>query len=130
MRSKRHAPRSVADHVLGNPVGRIRLLDVVETPVLGHSAELDGNAIGRRLVTDVIEDDFRAPASIQHDACPVRRAGGGGQPEWAPATRRHRDTGGSVSRSADGQAARRGNPPELTGPLLPAPDTHRAGWTQ
>ena len=67
VRSQNDAARGVDDHVgrgfvLGGGLG-----NVDQTAVLGHSAELDRDAIGRRLLADIVEDDLGALAAVEDD---------------------------------------------------------------
>ena len=45
--------------------------DVDQVAALGHPAELDGDAVGRGLVADIVEDHLRALAAVEDD--PGRR---------------------------------------------------------
>ena len=59
--------RRVDDHVGRGLVRGGRLGDVDQAAVLGHPAELDRDAIGRRLLADIVEDDLGALAAVEHD---------------------------------------------------------------
>ena len=68
VRSQNDAPRGINDHVRRGPILGGGLGDVDQTPVLGHAAKLDRDAVGRRLLADIVEDDLGALAAVEQIA--------------------------------------------------------------
>ena len=84
--SEGHPARRVDNHILGLLVACRRIGDVDELPVGRHPPELDGDSVGRRLVSDIVEHDLGALPAVEHDP-------GGGDEEIADTSEGRRSEG-------------------------------------